>query len=90
MMICGPPSRSPIASNHIDFGSMHKVYNHLNSHPDAMGVVEILGTVYKLTRIENLRHSERPNYRGWTNPYFGTWIICPEKDVYVKVELMPK
>lgn len=69
---------------------MHKVFNYIDSHGIPEGVVEILGTLYKFTRIENLRHSERPDYRGWTNPFFGTWIICPERGVYVKVELMPK
>lgn len=74
----------------IHYNSMYKVYNYLNSHPDAMGVVEIEGTTYKISVASNLRYAERPEQGGWTNPYIGVWIICPEKDVYVKVELMPK
>jgi hypothetical protein len=67
---------------------MYKVYNYLNSYPNAMGVVEILGTRYKISVADNLRHSERPEYRGWTNPYFGVWIIQPERGKYLKVELI--
>lgn len=50
---------------------MNKVYYYLNSHPNAMGVVEILGTKYRISESTPLRHSERPDYRGWTNPQFG-------------------
>lgn len=53
-----------------------------------MGVVEILGTKYKISVADNLRHSERPEYRGWTNPYFGVWIIQPERGKYLRVELV--
>ena len=67
---------------------MHKVYNYIDSYGIPEGVVEILGTVYKFTRIENLRYSERPDYRGWTNPQFGVWYIQPEKGKYLKVELI--
>lgn len=67
---------------------MRKVYKHLNSHPDAMGVVEIEGTTYKISESTPLRHSERPEYRGWTNPQFGVWYIQPEKGKYLKVELI--
>ena len=67
---------------------MHKVYNYLNSHPNAMGVVEIEGIRYKISVADNLRHSERPEYRGWTNPQFGVWYIQPEKGKYLKVELL--
>lgn len=69
---------------------MRKVYDYLDSHLDVRGVIEIDNVKYKISIAENLRHSERPDYRGWTNPFFGTWIICPEKGVYIKVELMPK
>lgn len=67
---------------------MKKVYNHLNSHPNAMGVVEIEGTRYKISVADNLRYAERPDYEGWTNPYIGVWIICPKENVYLKVELI--
>ena len=67
---------------------MYKVYNYLNSHPDAMGVIEILGTRYKISVVDNLRHSERPEYRGCTNPYFGVWIIQPERGKYLRVALV--
>lgn len=67
---------------------MHKVYYYLNSHPDAMGVVEILGTTYRISVADNLRHSERPEYRGWINIYFGVWIIQPERGKYLKIELI--
>ena len=69
---------------------MHKVYEYIDSYGIPEGAVEIEGINYKFSRIENLRYSERPDYKGWTIPSFGTWIICPEKGVYVKVELMPK
>lgn len=67
---------------------MKKVYYYLNSHPNAMGVVEILGTQYRISESTPLRHSERPEYRGWTNPQFGVWYIQPEKGKYLKVELI--
>ena len=67
---------------------MNKVYNYLNSNPDAMGVVEILGTQYRISECTPLRHSERPEYRSWTNPQFGVWYIQPEKGKYLKVELI--
>ena len=67
---------------------MHKVYNYLNSHPDAMGVVEIDGIKYQISIAHNLRYSERPNYGCWTNPYIGVWIICPKEGMYLKVELV--
>ena len=68
--------------------TMHKVYNFINSNGIPEGVTTILGTTYRFTRINDLRYSERPAYRGWTNPTFGTWIIQPEKGTYVKVELI--
>lgn len=67
---------------------MKKVYNYLNSHPNAMGVVEILGTKYRISESTPLRHSERPEYRGWTNPQFGVWYIQPEEERYLKIELI--
>ena len=67
---------------------MNKVYYYLNSHPDAMGVVEILGTKYRISESTPLRHSERPEYRSWTNPQFGVWYIQPEKGKYLKVALI--
>lgn len=67
---------------------MKKVYYYLNSHPNPEGVVEILGTKYKISEYTPLRHSERPEYRGWTNPQFGVWYIHPEKGKYLKVELI--
>ena len=53
-----------------------------------MGVVEILGTRYKISVADNLRHSERPEYRGWTNLHFGVWIIQPTRNVYLRDELI--
>ena len=67
---------------------MRKVYKHLNSHPDAMGVVEIDGTMYKISAVDNLRHSERPEHEGWTNPYIGIWFICPKEGIYLRIELI--
>lgn len=68
---------------------MNKVYNYLNSlnyYPE--GVVEILGTTYKFTRVTNIRTSQIPEIRGWNNIYFGVWIIRPEKSVIIRVELV--
>jgi hypothetical protein len=67
---------------------MRKVYNYLNSHPNAMGVVEIEGIKYKISVADNLRHSARPEHEGWTNPYIGVWIICPKEGTYLKIELI--
>lgn len=67
---------------------MKKVYNYLNSHPNAMGVVEIEGTKYKISVADNLRYAERPELEGWTNPHLGVWIICPKEGTYLKVELI--
>ena len=67
---------------------MNKVYNHLNSHPDAMGVVEIESTKYKISVADNLRYAERPEHEGWTNPYIGVWTISPKEGTYLKVELI--
>lgn len=67
---------------------MHKVYNYLNSHPNAMGVVEILGTTYRITRVHNLRNSEKPEYRDFVNISFGVWIIQPTRNVFLRVELV--
>ena len=67
---------------------MKKVYYYLNSHPNPEGVVEILGTRYRISVADNLRHSERPEHRGWSNPHFGVWIIQPERGKYLKVELI--
>ena len=66
---------------------MKKVYNYLNSHPNAMGDVEIEGTKYHISVADNLRYAERPEYEGWTNPYIGVWIICPKEETYLRVEL---
>lgn len=68
---------------------MNKVYNYLNSlnyYPE--GVVEILGTTYRITRVHNLRYSERPEFRGVSRPSFGIWYIQPQRGVYLKVELI--
>lgn len=67
---------------------MYKVYNYLNSHPDAMGVIEILGTQYRITRVYNLRNSEKPEYRESVNLSFGVWIIQPTRNVFLRVELV--
>ena len=67
---------------------MRKVYDYLDSHLDVRGVIEIDNIKYKISIVENLRHSERPEYRCWTNPYIGVWIIQPKEDVYLKVELI--
>lgn len=67
---------------------MNKVYNYLNSHPNPEGVVEILGTTYKITRIYNLRESEKPDFRGVSRPAFGVWYIQPQRGIYLKVELI--
>lgn len=69
---------------------MNKVYNYLNFHPNPEGVVEILGTTYKITRVHILRHSERPEFRGTFQPSFGVWYIQPQRGVYLKVELTPR
>lgn len=68
---------------------MNKVYNYLNSHPNPEGVVEILGTTYRITRVHNLRYSERPEFRGTFQPSFGVWYIQPHRGVYLRVELIP-
>ena len=70
------------------FGDMNKVYNYLNSHPNPEGFVEILGTTYRITRVHNLRHSERPEFRGTFQPSFGVWYIQPHRGVYLRVELI--
>lgn len=67
---------------------MKKVYAYLNSHPNAMGVVEIEGIKYKISVANNLRYAECPELGGWTNPQLGVWIICPKQNVYLKVELI--
>ena len=67
---------------------MKKIYDYLNSHPNAMGVVEIEGTKYKISVAGNLRYAEHPEQGGWTNPYLGVWIICPKEETYLKVELI--
>lgn len=67
---------------------MKKVYYYLNSHPNAMGVVEILGTMYRITRVYNLRNSEKPEYRESVNISFGVWIIQPTRNVFLRVELV--
>lgn len=66
---------------------MKKIYYYLNSYPNAMGVVEIEGTKYKISVVDNLRHSERPEHESWTNPYIGVWFICPKEGTYLRVEL---
>lgn len=53
-----------------------------------MGVIEILGTTYRLTKVTNIRTSQIPEIRGWNNIYFGVWIIRPEKNVIIRVELV--
>lgn len=67
---------------------MKKVYYYLNSHPNPEGVVEILGTTYRITRVYNLRNSEKPEYRGFNNISFGVWIIQPTRNVFLRVELV--
>lgn len=67
---------------------MRKVYNYLISHPNAMGDVEIEGTKYKISAVDNLRYAERPEHGDWTNPYIGVWIICPKEGTYLKIELI--
>lgn len=67
---------------------MKKVYDYLNSHPNPEGVVEILGTNYRITRVYNLRNSEKPEYRGSNNISFGVWIIQPTRNVFLRVELV--
>ena len=69
---------------------MNKVNNYLDSHPKPEGVVEILGTTYRITRVHNLRHSERPEFRGVSRPSFGVWYIQPQRGVYLRVELITK
>lgn len=53
-----------------------------------MGVVEIEGTTYRITRVYNLRYSERPEFRGTFRPFFGVWYIQPQRGVYLRVELI--
>ena len=67
---------------------MKKVYAYLDSHPNAMGVVEIDDIKYKISVADNLRYAERPKLESWTNPYLGVWIICPKEGTYLKVELI--
>lgn len=67
---------------------MRKVYNYLNSHPNAMGVVEIEDIKYKISVVDNLRYAERPELEDWTNPHFGVWIICPKEGTYLRIELI--
>jgi hypothetical protein len=67
---------------------MHKVYNYLNNNPIPEGVVEILGTTYRITRVTNLRNSEKPELRGVSRPFFGVWYIQPQRGVYLRVELV--
>lgn len=67
---------------------MKKVYYYLNSNPNPEGVVEILGTTYRITRVYNLRNSEKPEYRGSVNLSFGVWIIQPTRNVFLRVELV--
>lgn len=67
---------------------MHKVYNYIDSNGIPEGVVEIKGAKYKISVADNLRYAERPEQGGWTNPYLGVWIICPEEGTYLKVELI--
>lgn len=67
---------------------MNKVYNYLNSHPNAEGVVEIEGTTYRITRVYNLRNSEKPELLGISRPFFGVWYLKPEQGVYLRVELV--
>lgn len=67
---------------------MNKVYTYLDSHPNAMGVVEIEGATYRITRVYNLRYSEQPEFRGVSRPFFGVWYIQPQRGVYLKVELI--
>lgn len=67
---------------------MRKVYNYLISHPNAMGDVEIEGTKYKISAVDNLRYAERPEQGDWTNPYIGVWFICPKEETYLRIELI--
>lgn len=67
---------------------MYKVYNFINSNGIPEGVVTILGTTYRFTRISNIRSSETPEVRSWTNPSFGVWIIRPNRNTLLKVELV--
>lgn len=67
---------------------MKKVYYYLNFHPNPEGVVEILGIQYRITRVYNLRNSEKPEYRESVNVSFGVWIIQPTRNVYLRVELI--
>ena len=54
-----------------------------------MGVIEIEGTAYRITRVYNLRYSEQPEFRGVSRPSFGVWYIQPQRGVYLRVELIP-
>lgn len=67
---------------------MHKVYNYIDFHGIPEGVVEILGTTYRITRVYNLRNSEKPEYRGSNNISFGVWLIQPTRNVFLRVELV--
>lgn len=67
---------------------MYKVYDYLNSHPNPEGIVEILDTTYRITRVYNLRNSEKPEYRESVNLSFGVWIIQPTRNVFLRVELV--
>lgn len=67
---------------------MHKLYNYLNSHPDAMGVIVIDNIDYRLTKNpSNIRYSQIPEVGGVFYLDFGVWVIRPSEDTYYKVEL---
>lgn len=74
---------------------MHKVYNYVDAFKERhnefpTGDHQILGTNYRLTLINKseLRTSQTPETRSWINLFFGTWIIRPEKNTIIKVELI--
>lgn len=44
--------------------------------------------LYKRISLSNLRYSETPSVGGKVSIAFGVWIIRPEKDVLLRVELV--
>lgn len=67
---------------------MNNVYTYLNDNPNTEGIIEILGTTCRITRVTNLRNSEKPELGGVSRPFFGVWYIQPEPNVYLRVELV--
>lgn len=44
--------------------------------------------LYKRISLSSLRYSETPSVGGRVTIAFGVWIICPEKGIFYRVELI--